>query len=81
VSTIWFRRAADYLWLERNVVVVLAVIFLPGFGEELWKRYLPKYLEALGDYVGIVGLFGITKNFSARFTSTLAAGSAVRCRS
>jgi hypothetical protein len=77
----WFGRAADYLWLERNVVVVPAVVFLPGFGEELWKRYLPKYLEALGAYVGIVGLFGITKNFSARSTSTRAAGSAVRCRS
>jgi MFS family permease len=57
------RRAADYLGLERNVVVVSAVAFLLGFGEELWKRYLPKYLEALGAGVGIVGLFGTTKDF------------------
>src|SRR5829696_1309709 len=57
------RRAADYLGLERNVVVVSAVVFLLGFGEELWKRYLPKYLEALGAGVGIVGLFGTTKDF------------------
>lgn len=42
------RRAADYLGLERNVVIVSAVVFLLGFGEELWKRYLPKYLEAHG---------------------------------
>ncbi|MFL6337223.1 MAG: MFS transporter [Pyrinomonadaceae bacterium] len=58
-----FRRAADYLGLERNVAVVSAVVFLLGFGEELWKRYLPKYLEALGAGVGIVGLFGTTKDF------------------
>jgi MFS family permease len=57
------RRAADYLGLERNVVVVSAVVFLIGFGEELWKRYLPKYLEALGAGAGIVGLFGTAKDF------------------
>jgi MFS family permease len=57
------RRAADYLGFERNVVVVSAVVFLLGFGEELWKRYLPKYLEALGAGVGTVGLFGTTKDF------------------
>jgi MFS family permease len=56
-------RAADYLGLERNVAVVSAVVFLLGFGEELWKRYLPKYLEALGAGVGIIGLFGTTKDF------------------
>jgi MFS family permease len=57
------RRAADYLGLERNVVVVSAVVFLLGAGEELWKRYLPKYLEALGAGVGVIGLFGTAKDF------------------
>jgi MFS family permease len=57
------RRAADYLGLERNVVIVSAVVFLLGFGEELWKRYLPKYLEALGAGVGVIGLFGTAKDF------------------
>ena len=57
------RRAADYLGLERNVVVVSAVVFLLGFGEELWKKFLPKYLEALGAGAGVVGLFGTTKDF------------------
>lgn len=56
-------RVADYLGLERNVVVVSAVVFLMGFGKELWKRYLPKYLEALGAGAGIVGLFGTTRDF------------------
>jgi MFS family permease len=57
------RRAADYLGLERNVVVVSAVVFLLGFGEELWKKFLPKYLEALGAGVGVIGLFGTAKDF------------------
>jgi MFS family permease len=56
-------RAADFLGLERNVVIVSAVVFLLGFGEELWKRYLPKYLEALGAGVGTIGLFGTAKDF------------------
>src|SRR5688500_9805319 len=57
------RRAADFLGLERNVVVVSGLVFLLGFGEELWKRYLPKYLEALGAGVGVIGLFGTAKDF------------------
>jgi MFS family permease len=57
------RRVADFLGLERNVVIVSAAVFLLGFGEELWKRYLPKYLEALGAGVGVIGLFGTAKDF------------------
>lgn len=41
-------RVADYLGLERNIVLVSAIVFLMGMGEELWKRFLPKYMEALG---------------------------------
>lgn len=54
---------ADFLGLERNVVIVSAAVFLLGFGEELWKRYLPKYLEALGAGVGVIGLFGTARDF------------------
>jgi MFS family permease len=57
------RRAADYLGLERNVAVASAAVFLLGLGEELWKKFLPKYLEALGAGVGIVGLFGTAEDF------------------
>ena len=57
------RRAADYLGLERNVVIVSTVVFLLGFGEELWKKFLPKYLEQLGAGAVIVGLFGTAKDF------------------
>jgi len=44
----WRARIADYLSLERNVTIASAAIFLLGIGEELWKKFLPKYLEALG---------------------------------
>lgn len=56
-------RAAYYLGLERNVAAVSAAVFLLALGEELWKRFLPKYLEALGAGAGLIGLFGTTRDF------------------
>ena len=56
-------KLADYLSLERNVSIASAVVFLIGLGEELWKKYLPKYLEALGASVPVIGLFGTAENF------------------
>jgi MFS family permease len=38
-------------------------VFLVGLGEELWKKFLPKYLESLGASVAIVGLFGTSEDF------------------
>lgn len=57
------RRIADALGLERNVLIVSAMVFLLDAGEELWKRFLPKYLEALGAGPGVIGLFGTTRDF------------------
>src|SRR5215210_1271530 len=56
-------RVADYLSLERNVAAVSAAVFLMGLGEELWKKFLPKYLEALGAGTIVIGLFGTTRDF------------------
>src|SRR5215212_5980706 len=56
-------RVADYLSLERNVAAVSAAVFLIGLGEELWKKFLPKYLEALGASTGVIGLFGTAEDF------------------
>ncbi len=53
----------DFLGLERNVVLAASADFLLGFGEELWNKFLPKYLEALGAGVLAIGLFGAVKNF------------------
>ena len=56
-------RLTDYLSLERNVSIASAAIFLVGLGEELWKKFLPKYLEALGASTPIIGLFGTAEDF------------------
>jgi MFS family permease len=59
----WRFQFADYLSLERNVSIASASIFLLGLGEELWKKFLPKYLEALGASPPVIGLFGAAENF------------------
>ncbi len=49
--------------LERNIVVMSLAVFLMAAGEELWKSFLPKYLEALGATATVIGLFGTTRDF------------------
>src|SRR5690349_21164457 len=56
-------KVADYLSLERNVSLASAAVFILGLGEELWKKFLPKYLEALGATTGVIGLFGTAEDF------------------
>ena len=56
-------RLKKFLSLERNVTIASSAVFLLGFGEELWKKFLPKYLEALGASVPIIGLFGTAEDF------------------
>lgn len=55
----WRRR----LGLERRVGALAAGLFVYGFGEELWFRYLPEYLRVLGASAFAVGLFGAAKDF------------------
>lgn len=62
-SISWRARATDYLSLERNVTIASAAIFLLGFGEELWKKFVPKYLETLGATTPVIGLFGTAEDF------------------
>jgi MFS family permease len=59
----WQKRFANYLGLERNVTAASVAVFLLGFGEELWKKFLPKYLETLGANTSAIGIFGSTKDF------------------
>ena len=42
------RRLADFFALKRNLVILLIAIFVIGAGEELWMRFVPKYLQTLG---------------------------------
>lgn len=45
------------------MTVASGAVFLLGFGEELWKKFLPKYLEALGASTPVIGLFGTAEDF------------------
>jgi MFS family permease len=54
----WRRR----LGLERGVGALAAGLFVYGFGEELWFRYLPAYLRTLGASPFLVGAFGTFKD-------------------
>ena len=51
------RSLANFLGLRRNLVILLIAIFAIGAGEELWIRFIPKYLQALGATVFIIGTF------------------------
>lgn len=51
------------LGLKPNMVVLLALILLVGMGEELWVRFLPEYLVALGANAWIVAAYGTLRDF------------------
>ena len=59
----WSTQLSAYLSLNRNVTIASAAVFILGFGEELWKKFLPKYLEALGASTPLIGLFGTAEDF------------------
>ncbi len=49
--------------LQGNLAVLLAAIFLIACAEELWSRFIPNYLRALGGSVLAVAAFGTLKDF------------------
>src|SRR6478735_1485617 len=51
------RRFVNFFGLKRNLVILLISTFTIGAGEELWMRFLPKYLQALGATIFVIGLF------------------------
>src|SRR5438270_9520721 len=50
-------RFANFFGLKRNLVILLLAIFVIGAGEELWMRFVPKYLKELGATVLVIGLY------------------------
>jgi MFS family permease len=56
------RSRAQRLWtllaLERNTLAVVGAMFCMALGENLWRRFLPKYLEALGAPIVAIGAYG-----------------------
>src|SRR2546421_3465370 len=51
------QRLVNFFALKRNLVVLLVAIFVIGAGEELWMRFVPKYLETLGAPALVIGLY------------------------
>src|SRR5882762_3174860 len=51
------RSLADFFGLKRNLVILLIAIFVIGAGEELWMRFVPKYLQTVGATVFVIGLY------------------------
>src|SRR6202043_2622610 len=51
------RKFAYFFGLRRNLIVLLVAIFVIGAGEELWMRFVPKYLQSLGAGVFVIGLY------------------------
>jgi len=58
-----WSRVAAFLALEPNVIAVSTAMFLLALGENLWQKFLPKYLQALGAPIRAVGLFGSIEDF------------------
>ena len=53
----WLKRVAEFFGLKRNLVILLVAILVIGAGEELWMRFVPKYLQTLGATVFVIGLY------------------------
>jgi len=53
---------AALLSLERNTAAAVGAMFLMALGENLWRRFLPKYLEALGAPILAIGAYGSTED-------------------
>lgn len=53
---------ARYLGLDRNTAAVALAMLTMAMGEHLWRRFVPKYLEALGAPIVAIGLYGSTED-------------------
>src|SRR5438045_9102363 len=51
------KQFADFFALKRTLVIILISIFVIGTVEELWMRFVPKYLQTLGGSVFVIGLY------------------------
>ena len=51
------KSLAAFFGLKRNLVILLIAIFVIGAGEELWMRFVPKYLQVVGATVFVIGLY------------------------
>ncbi len=55
------RSIKRFLALEHNIIVLLGALLVIGMGEELWVRFMPRYLEVLGASAVAIGAYGSFK--------------------
>ena len=67
-------RVARALALERNTASVVGAMFLMALGENLWRRFIPKYLESLGAPIVAIGAYGSTEDLLTASINIPAAG-------
>ena len=53
----------QFFGLERNIIVMLIAVIALGMGEELWSRFIPKYLEILGAGTWVIASYGTLRDF------------------
>lgn len=56
-------RLALALGLTPEIVAVSTAVFVMGLGENLWRRFVAKYLESFGAPITAIGLFGTAEDF------------------
>ena len=52
----------NWIASNRNILVMLTTVLVLGMAEELWTRFLPKYLEFLGATAWIIAIYGTLKD-------------------
>src|SRR5437868_13140101 len=61
------QRVAEFFALKRNLVILLVAMLVFGAGEELWMRFVPKYLQVVGSSVFIIGLYDVLRTLIGAF--------------
>ncbi len=56
------ERLVSFFGLGRNIVAVSAAMFLLALGENLWRRFLPRYLQSFGAPITAIGMFGTAED-------------------
>ena len=52
-----WQTAADFLALKRHTFLLLVALVLAGTGEQVWLKFIPKYLLVLGATEWIIGSY------------------------
>ena len=74
------HRAIEFFGLTPEIVAVSTSMFLLGCGENLWRRFLPKYLQSLGAPITAIGAFGTAEDFGLDLPDAVSRSGNLRLR-